>query len=232
MSASSGHDGQLCTQAMVDVVRHFQRLALEHGKEVTGLIHKSDNCQEQFKSRHTVASWFTASALLSSPFDSEDHRINYNSGFPITKVWGTAGHGKAECDAVGGIGFKCLLLDAVKRKKLQITDPKTCVDYVVKLKSKVKKKFWLIDSDRYQELKALKNTPAPAIKGIQDYQLCLIDVKNVDKKWEDCRFSFSNLLTDDRSKWSSKSINLGTDFSKVDRFVYDEETYDNFDNIK
>ena len=83
-------------------------------------------------------------------------------------------------------------------------------------KIKNKKKFWCISKDRYLELHIYKEADTPLVDGIKKYQMCLIDVCNVDKDWKDCKFSYCHFLDDDRSKWNSNSVNLGKKYAKIE----------------
>lgn len=85
------HDNVLVSQAIVDMYRELEE---KFGVKFPGLFMKSDNMGPQYKCRYALGNYYTVAKKLDIP--------------QVLVCYGTALHGKCECDALGG-GMKGIL---------------------------------------------------------------------------------------------------------------------------
>ena len=139
-SEDAGQDGMFVCLGINDIKDDVAKEFVGTGKTIEGVCVRSDNCKEQFKSKHTIHGWT---------------KLSLKMNIPILWSWGIPGHGKNEVDSAGGV-YKNTLLNPIKRGLLNLNRARNAAVYHTTRPSTILMRTFMLPPQKYKELVKVK----------------------------------------------------------------------------
>lgn len=219
ISDSKKHDNVLVAQNLVDVYRGLEQ---KYGLKFRGLVVKSDNCLCQYKSRYALGNYFNIAKKLGIP--------------RVIICYGTASHGKCECDQLGG-SMKTLLNQMVADGAEINTAEEMGSHLSTRPSKKVNKWVHIVPEPHIENmLSNYKIQPSGGkfmVKDIDTYHMiefCYQDAtiettRKTKKKVINLPYKSNEFLTTENSGWIDRNIHLAYDYGDTKKFEYEKIDY-------